>query len=159
MTTIAWDGKMLAADKRSMYGGCINVVTKIWAVRGCLVGGAGELAFIFPMVEWVAGGRDMAAFPSSQRDKDDWQPVMVIDPGGRCLIYERTPHPIMWERGFGAIGSGKQYALAAMQCGKSAAEAVQVASLFDHQTGNGVDVLHYRPGVEPALSITQPPHP
>jgi len=141
MTVIAWDGRTLAADKRSDYGGCIQVVTKIHRAGGCLVGGSGELSFVLGMVEWVRNGRDPSQFPASQRDKDDWQPTLVIEPSGRALMYERTPHPIRWEREFGAIGSGKQYALAAMRCGKTAAEAVAIASEFCPGCGNGIDAL------------------
>lgn len=141
MTTIAWDGRTLAADKRAEYGGCIQVVTKIFRAGDCLVGGAGEASFILAMVEWVRAGRAAHEFPSSQRDKDDWQPVLVVEPNGLAMVYERTPHPIRWERPFGAVGSGKQFAMAAMHCGKTAQEAVAVASEFDCGTGNGVDVL------------------
>lgn len=144
MTTIAWDGQTLAADKRAEYGGCIQVVTKIFRAGDCLVGGAGDFSFVLAMVEWVRTGRVAAEYPASQRDKDDWQPVLVIEPSGAAMVYERTSHPIRWERKFGAIGSGKQFALAAMHCGKSAVVAVAVASEFDSGTGNGVDVLRLK---------------
>jgi len=141
MTVIAWDGRTLAADKRSDYGGCINVVTKIFRAGDCLVGGAGELSFILAVVEWVRNGRDAAQFPAHQRDKDDWQPVLVVEPSGQAVVYERTPYPIRWEQRFGAIGSGKQFALAAMHLGRTAAEAVAVASHFCPGCGNGCDTL------------------
>lgn len=141
MTVIAWDGRTLAADKRSDYGGCIQMVTKIHRAGGCLVGGAGEFSFILAMVEWVRNGRDPAQFPAHQRDKDDWQPTLVIEPDGRPALYERTPYPIRWERPFGAIGSGKQYALAAMRLGHDARMAVAVASEFCPGCGNGIDAL------------------
>lgn len=142
MTTIAFDGKKMAADKRAEYGGCIQVVTKIHRVGGCLVGGAGEAAFINAMVDWVRDGRQHDKFPASQKDKDDWQPIMVVEPSGRILVYERTPHPVVWEREFAAIGSGKHYAMAAMLLGHNASVAVRVAAHFDPGTGNGVDELN-----------------
>lgn len=141
MTTIAFDGRTMAADKRSVYDGCIHIVTKIFRAGDCLVGGSGEFAFILAMVEWARLGRDPAQFPASQRDKNDWQPTMVVEPNGRILLYERTPHPIQWERRFGAIGSGKQYAMAAMLLGYTAREAIDVAAQLDPGTGNGIDYL------------------
>lgn len=143
MTVIAWDGRTLAADKRTDYGGCIQVVTKIYRAGECLVGGAGEFAFILAMVEWVRNGRDPAQFPAHQRDEKDWQPTLVIEPSGQPLMYERTPYPIRWERPFGAIGSGKHYAIAALHLGKTAAEAVAVASEFCPGCGNGIDTLTF----------------
>ena len=141
MTTIAWDGQTLAADKRACYGGNIQTVTKIHRVHGCLVAGSGELSFILAMVEWVRNGRDPSSFPAHQRDKDDWQPVLVIEPGGVVLLYERTPHPIRWERLPCAIGSGRDFALAAMHCGKTAREAVELACALDVFCGNGIDTM------------------
>jgi ATP-dependent protease HslVU (ClpYQ) peptidase subunit len=141
LTTIAFDGRTMVADKRSVYGDCIHIVTKIFRAGDCLVGGAGEFAFILAMVEWVRLGRDPTQFPASQRDREDWQPTMVVEPGGQILIYERTPHPIRWERRFGAIGSGKHYAMAAMLMGYTAREALDVAAQLDPGTGNGTDSL------------------
>lgn len=42
---------------------------------------------------------------------------------------------------FYAIGSGTKCALAAMHCGKSAAEAVEIAKLIDPHTGGDVQVF------------------
>ena len=103
--------------------------------------GSGELTFVLGVVAWIDAGASPDQFPAHQRDKDDWQPVLRIWPDGRCGLYERTHHAIMREDPFTAIGSGAHYALAAMHLGHGAAEAVRVAAVFDHATGNTVDVL------------------
>lgn len=141
MTCIAWDGKTLAADKRCCYGGLIGTVTKIHRVRGVLVGGSGESAFINAMIQWIKEGRDAGSFPKSQSDKDDWQPVLVIEVDGRISMYERTAFPIRREDRFIAIGSGRDFAMAAMHLGRSAREAVEVACALDCGCGNGIDTL------------------
>lgn len=141
MTCIAWDGKTLAADKRSCLGSMINVVTKIYRVGSVLVGGAGDACLIAQMVEWVRAGRVIADFPEIQRDKDDWQPCLVIESDGSISLYERSPHPIRYENKCVAIGSGREYARAAMHLGCSAPHAVLVACELDPGCGNGVDTL------------------
>lgn len=142
MTVIAWDGRTLAADKRACHAGSmIRTVTKIWRVDDVLMGGAGDFDFILQMIEWVRGGRDVAAFPAQQRDKEDWQTVLVIERDGTPSIYQRTPYPVRYEDGATAIGSGRDFAMAAMHLGKSAKEAVQVAIDLDSGCGNGIDVL------------------
>lgn len=141
MTVIAWDGETLAADKRCCVGGLVRTVTKIHRVGDVLVGGSGDLAFVAQMVEWVRGGRKPEAYPADQRHKDDWQPCIVIEADGTPAIYERTPHPIRYEDRFCAIGSGRDYAMAAMHLGKTAREAVEVACALDAGCGNGVDEL------------------
>ncbi|MGL4441444.1 MAG: hypothetical protein ACRCUE_19505 [Bosea sp. (in: a-proteobacteria)] len=141
MTVIAFDGRTLAADKRACVGGMARTVTKIHRVGPLLVGGSGESSFIANVIEWVRNGRDPATFPATQKDKDDWQTVMVVEPDGSILIYERTPHPIRWEDKTGAIGSGRDYAMAALHLGKTAREAAEVACAFDCGCGNGIDTL------------------
>lgn len=141
MTCIAWDGTTLAADKLACYGSCRNTTTKIHRVGELLVGGSGETAFIGAMLEWIRMGREHDKFPASQRDKDDWQPVLVIEADGSALCYERTPFPIRHEQQHVAIGSGRDHARAAMHLGFSAAEAVAVAIALDPGCGNGIDTL------------------
>ena len=141
MTCIAWDGKTLAADKRAIYGGTITTLTKIRRIGDLMVGGSGESSFIGAMVEWVKNGRVPADFPKSQADKDDWQPVLVIEADGTPSLYERTQYPIRHEQRCIAIGSGREYAMAAMHLGKTAREAVEVAIELDCGCGNGIDTL------------------
>lgn len=141
MTCIAWDGKTLAADKRACFGGTINTVTKIRRIGQVLVGGSGETSFIGAMFDWIEKGRLPADFPASQRDEKDWQPVLVIEADGSVSLYERTPFPVRYEQKFAAIGSGREYARAAMHLGKTAQEAVEVAIALDSGCGNGIDTL------------------
>lgn len=141
MTVIVWDGKTLAADKRCCYGGMICTVTKIFRVGDLLVGGSGDFPHVLAMVDWVRRGRNVSDFPAEQRHKDDWQAILVVEPGGKALMYERTPHPVSYEQPFMVIGSGREYARAALHMGATAAEAVAVASALDCNCGNGVDVL------------------
>lgn len=142
MTTIAWDGKTLAADKQSNFGDQKTTVTKIFRLSdGSLAAGSGEFSFILSVIRWLDSGGASESFPAHQRDKDDWQPVLHITTAGKICLYERTPFPVVREDLFTAIGSGKAYALAAMQLGQTAADAVVVASLFDPGTGRGVDAL------------------
>lgn len=141
MTCIAWDGQELAADKRSCCGGLISTVTKIKRLGNVLAGGSGEFSFIGAMFQWIERGRNPAEFPTSQSDKDDWQCILVVEADGTTSIYERTPFPIRYEQPHAAIGSGRDFARAAMLCGKSAREAVEVAMALDSGCGNGIDTL------------------
>ena len=144
MTCIAWDGKTLAADKRCCSGTHINTVTKIFRVGELLVGGSGDLSFVLAVIEWVREGRQHDKYPTHQRDKDDWQPILVVEGDGTTSLYDRTPFAIRYEGPHTAIGSGRDYAYAAMHLGKSAREAVEVACALDSGCGNGIDVLELR---------------
>jgi len=138
MTVIAWDGVTLAADKQASSNGMIRTVTKIFKLPdGSLFGGSGDFAFILQMYEWLQDGEK---FPEAQRDKDDWQPCFVISREG-VFVYERAPCPIRYEDFFFASGSGRDFALAALHCGKTAREAVELACKLSYECGNGIDTL------------------
>jgi len=141
VTTIAWDGHTLAADKRACNGSMIFVVTKLFRVRGCLLAAAGDFDRIHEMVAWFESGAIAEKLPPFQRDNTDYVSLMVIQPDKTILKFDRGPAPYKIESPFHAMGSGRDFALAAMHLGKTASEAVMVSSVFDTGTGNGIDTL------------------
>lgn len=142
MTTVAWDGRTLAADKRATVSGIRSTVTKVArGPNGNMVGLAGTLALFEDVIAWLCHGGER---PESQDDKHEWCSVLEIDPQGRCWKHERSGRYLIEDR-MAAIGTGGDFALAAMALGKTAAEAVQLASRFDTRTGDGVDALPFTP--------------
>lgn len=140
MTTVAWDGTILCADTLGLYGGIPHIAHKLWRLHGDRIcGGAGTMSTILEMKVWLMEGAQIDKFPSSQRS-EDWSPILVISKG-LVELYEKTPWPIIRHETQIAIGSGKEAALAAMACGKTAKEAVKIASLFDINTGQDVDEM------------------
>lgn len=142
MTCIAWDGKTLAADKRADIGGAHNTTTKIYRVGEALVGFSGDAAIGRAMLDWYRAGADPLKFPDCQKDRDKCCSFLVIK-NGRVSKYEHTAFPFDIENEQTAMGSGRDYARAAMYLGKTATEAVAVASLFDPGCGNGIDTLTF----------------
>lgn len=140
MTVIAWDGKTLAADKRAVNSGLVRTVTKIRRIGNLLCGFDGVYWAGQEMFAWIERGRNSEDFPKCQLDKDDWSGVLVID-NGKILKYERSAIPVVYENDIMAIGSGRDFAIAAMYCGKTAEEAVGITCLFECYCGNGVDVI------------------
>lgn len=139
MTVIVWDGKTLAADRRASIGGSlIREVTKIFRVGECLVGYSGDSDLGEAVLDWFRNGRDPATYPNKI---DNWAGFLVVWPDGSLWRYERTPFPLKFDPQTFAVGSGRDFALAAVHCGKTAAEAVLVASHFESGCGNGVDTL------------------
>jgi hypothetical protein len=141
MSCIAWDGKTLAADRRGTMGSFHRLTTKIFRARGCLVGFTGDAAGGMEMLAWFDRGESPEDFPASQRG-ERWSGLLVIRSNtGSILKYENTPYPIYYDQQLFAMGSGCDFAMAAMYCGKTAAEAVEVACIFDAGCGGGVDTL------------------
>jgi hypothetical protein len=144
MTVIVWDGTTLAADKQANVNDLMRHVTKIRrSVTGALMGCTGELCQGLEVMAWYDKGALPEDFPSFQRDKDQYSPVMVITPQRQILLYELTPYPIVFEDESTAIGSGRDFAIVALHFGKNAREAVEVASHFCLSCGGGVDTLSF----------------
>lgn len=139
MTVIAWDGRTLAADKRASLGTLIRTTTKIFRFGGALLSYCGETGMGEELVAWFKAGAVPKDYPERQ-SADDASTLLVIDASG-IRTYERSPFPARIEDRTFAIGSGRDFALAAMHLGKTAAEAVAVAIALDSGCGNGIDTL------------------
>lgn len=141
MTCIAWDGKTLAADKLACFGATRHTVTKIYRHGRELLGVTGNLSVGLEMLEWYRNGAEPNLFPSSNKDPDKGCSMVLIKSDGTAWKYESGPYAFRLEGLFCAFGSGDESALIAMECGKSAREAVEIASKYNINCGNGVDTL------------------
>lgn len=140
MTTIAWDGKILAADKQSTHGSLRRTVTKIARAGLALVGAAGQSALCAEMIQWVQMGAPADKFPERQRG-EDWVQCVMVTPDGKVWLFCQSPTPILFEDPTFAMGSGRDYAMAVMYLGLPADKAVAVACHFDSDSGMGIDTL------------------
>lgn len=141
MTIICWDGFTLAADKRALCQGFTGAtVTKIHRWSGGLCAFAGEFDIGMAMVQWLRAGAKPEEFPKRQADENAAL-FMVINLDGSVIRYERAPVPLVFENEYQAMGSGRDYALAAMHLGHDARRAVEVACALDSGCGNGIDAL------------------
>lgn len=138
MTTIAYDSVELAADCMVVYSGCLPGKTdKIWNIsKDIVLACAGDV-----INEW----RAIQFF--KKRDWVSLDPIVFEGGFAGILLYRGTPYVLtgstvpveIKERCF-AVGSGADFARAAMELGKTAKEAVQFASKFDVNTSHEVHV-------------------
>ena len=144
MTVVAWDGKTLAADRRSVVSGTIRTTTKIsrhpkkqelMAVTGCLPAG-------LEMQNWYISGHGPDAFPASCRQADNFARLIVVGQDG-VFCFEGSPIPIKFDDQHVAFGSGTDFAMAAMHMGADARQAVEVACALSSECGNGIDALTF----------------
>lgn len=141
MTVIAYDGVTLSADKRAVNSGLIRTTTKIHRLSdGSVVAYAGTLTSGLEMVKWFENGKKDLSFPKCQTDDDFFATTAHLTEEG-LFIYEVSIIPMKFEDKFFACGSGRDFALSAMYCGKTSAEAVEIASIFENGCGNGVDSM------------------
>lgn len=134
MTTIAFDGKSLCADTRGTAGGFPFTNDKAYRLKdGRLYAGSGDAQDCTAVRLWLESGGDK---PSCKDFVG-----MVIGADGSIWRYEDKLVPFQVTAPFHAIGSGRDYAIAAMHMGKTAREAVELACLYDVYTGGPITEL------------------
>ena len=137
MTTIAWDGKTLAADRQAHHGPSNTKYErkKLCVLDGKAIAGAGRASLNDAMANWITYGGDL---PDACKEGE--YTVVVANAENECEVYEGVPIPLKIPAGVKlAWGSGAQAAMAAMECGKDAREAIEIASRVDLDTGCGID--------------------
>ena len=145
MTVIAWDGHTLAADKR-MGTEYPRTVTKIRRLAsGELVGVTGYFDRGLALIDWYAAGADPKTFPAFQVDDAKSCELLIVRPGGIVLSLQDWPTPMPLENMQHAVGTGRDFAAAAMHLGCDARQAVEVANALCGSCGNGVDTLTFDP--------------
>lgn len=148
MTIIAWDGKVLAADRMATMGGTPmrdagGKIHRLRAPNGrvALIGFTGTSAFRASYLHWMRGGEE----PQIKVGEDmKWAIILIQEPR---WVWYRSDTANRWDllgaMSYWAVGSGCDYALGAMEHGATAREAVRVASRLDNQCGMGVDVVRF----------------
>lgn len=139
MTTIATDGKTIASDTQmtGYYIDRINAVKVEKNSIGMLFGAAGcsedttdfmrvmkELRTQYPMPYLICG-----------HEYKDFEALVVFQ--GKVYWYGVNGVPVLVGSP-AAIGSGQKFAMAAMLCGKTPKEAVEIAMQLDTNTGGGI---------------------
>lgn len=144
MTTIAWDGKSLAGDRRVSFGGITDAkVSKI--VRredGALAATAGNSSLCAAFRRWFLAGEE-GERPALDKGTETSN-ALIIRPSGLLIIHDLSG----WydaDAPLYSMGSGWEIALGAMAMGAHAEEAVRVASRFDGNTGDDIEVFHMQP--------------
>lgn len=142
MTTIAvsLDTMEMAADSRcSDESGSYNV-EKIRKGKDCYFAGAGDwdkLLKFYDALENLKSGAEL--------DSDTDVEVIELRADKSIWVYESLLIPSKLKNRFFAIGTGANYAIAAMHLGASPKQAVEIAAVYDPATGGPIDVVKLEP--------------
>jgi len=127
MTVIAYRGGVLAADSMEVREEHLKMLNSKKAIKklGYLFGVSGELC---PnndaLMKWFfakKGTEKRAVYHSMKFD------LLVVTPEGVIQVWDQTGSYDVIKSEFYAIGSGKEFAIGAMEMGATAVEAVNVA--------------------------------
>lgn len=148
MTTIAWDGEIIAADSMTTTEGGMAAlnVGKLRRGRDFVAGSAGCSAQIELWWRSVSGLRLAeileAGYPDYVEDKNDPE-IMLCSQDGRLLMQSQGAflefQGTISGRKCWAIGSGSRVAIGAMLAGAGAEMAVHLAAEVDAYTGGPIN--------------------
>lgn len=127
MTVIAYRAGTMAADTMSVHNDHIKLLNspKVMKRRGHLLAVAGEMCPANPpLLKWFFGASGEGKRPNYPGMKFD---LLVVTPDGQIQIWDQRGEVDILDVPFFAIGSGKEYAMGAMEMGATAQQAVAVA--------------------------------
>lgn len=142
MTTIAFRDGVMAGDSR---GGDENVgivtIPKVFRkkIKGkdYLFGVAGYWEAAMMFLEWFRT-REAALHERLMKLHDTSEFDVLVWDGKKLLCADQFMYPIEVTEPYYALGSGAHHAITAMDCGRSARQAVQMAMKRDPNTGGRV---------------------
>lgn len=154
MTTIAWDGMTMAADRVGIVDGQKVLVNKIHELSdGSIAGIAGSLTRGLEIITWLEKtmNNEDIEFPiqASQDEPENGAWVLVVDGSANITLYTNSPEGVTIHNEKVALGSGGKEARVAMHFGANAIKAVETASLFDPDTGS--EIQFKQPRLKDAL--------
>lgn len=151
MTTVAWDGSVLASDTQASTGGvvCSRNEQKIytapdsgWSIYGdkiVAIGCSGDCGAEMELQALLASD---LTYASEFMPTFEFSALAIVGRGMAYVISKdkgETSASISLQVEPYAIGSGGLIARTAMHCGKTSCEAVKVAIEMDCHTGGKVD--------------------
>lgn len=136
MTVIAWDGTTLAVDSLVTFDNRRSYTDKLFKNGNEVIAVTGNMDVCMNM---------LARYKAGNVDLSDHIPQAEYNES-RLVIASRDGVVWMGEGGFlvkvndpfFALGSGADFAIAAMHCGKSAVEAAEIACIYDINCGGKV---------------------
>lgn len=145
MTTCAWDSRFVAADTMADNNGLRIPVGKIYRQNGKILMGAGDHGQIVSYWKQV---KDMSlaevlelGYPKYDRE-NNYPGMILVDSANPHLAWNLSGQE--WtrlKRKYHAIGSGRDFAMAAMALGRNAFQAVELAVDFDVYSGGEIECL------------------
>lgn len=135
MTTIAWDGYVLAGDTLA-NGSFKRYTNKVFTIRpNVYFSGCGYLEDCMAVVAWLK---------SEEKDKpkleENFAGILIEDGKPYRLEQKLIKLPIKEE--YHAVGSGAGHAIVALYLGQDAVAAVKIAAMFDTDTSADVTYIN-----------------
>lgn len=140
MTTIAFRDGQMAGDSRFNCAEGVTTGSKLFrkkvGKKEHLIGFAGDVYCAMVFIDWYGTDNKELLKQIHAMSHDDFE-VLIWD-GRKLSSCNYLCRPLVLQEDYFAIGSGGPYAITAMDCGKTAAQAVQMAIKRDSNSGGRI---------------------
>jgi ATP-dependent protease HslVU (ClpYQ) peptidase subunit len=135
MTTVAYDGYTLAGDSLATYGDTkldipIPKVQVLYNNKWKAMAWCGQMSQAEKVKEWIIHS-------GQEKPETEGCRFMLIDQDNKPWLMDQHLIPVPLPIPF-ALGNGENFAIGAMAAGKSAKEAIEIASKYDAFTGGEI---------------------
>lgn len=161
MTTIAVKDGIMVGDGRCSLGSTVikDDMVKVFWINNHLMGGAGRARSISTFAQWLQKHTDYTIVNQEVGDLVDLIPpvlqddeeftALVLTPDKQVLMYDGNVALNLGHDVPASIGSGSVFAIAAMDAGSSAEDAVKIAMKRDVYSGGEITVVQLEEEPEP----------
>lgn len=161
MTTIAVKDGIMVGDGRCSLGSTVikDDMVKVFWINNHLMGGAGRARSISTFAQWLQKHTDYTIVNQEVGDLVDLIPpvlqddeeftALVLTPDKQVLMYDGNVALNLGQDVPASIGSGSVFALAAMDAGSSAEDAVRIAMKRDVYSGGEITVVQLEDEPQP----------
>lgn len=161
MTTIAVKDGIMVGDGRCSLGSTVikDDMVKVFWINNHLMGGAGRARSISTFAQWLQKHTDYTIVNQEVGDLVDLIPpvlqddeeftALVLTPDRQVLMYDGNVALNLGQDVTASIGSGSVFAIAAMDAGASAEDAVKIAMKRDVYSGGEITVVQLEEEPEP----------
>ncbi|ULG01348.1 hypothetical protein phiA019_0001 [Aeromonas phage phiA019] len=161
MTTIAVKDGIMVGDGRCSLGSTVikDDMVKVFWINNHLMGGAGRARSISTFAQWLQKHTDYTIVNQEVGDLVDLIPpvlqddeeftALVLTPDKQVLMYDGNVALNLGQDVPASIGSGSVFALAAMDAGSSAEDAVKIAMKRDVYSGGEITIVQLEDEPEP----------
>lgn len=161
MTTIAVKDGIMVGDGRCSLGSTVikDDMVKVFWINNHLMGGAGRARSISTFAQWLQKHTDYTIVNQEVGDLVDLIPpvlqddeeftALVLTPDKQVLMYDGNVALNLGQDVTASIGSGSVFAIAAMDAGASAEDAVKIAMKRDVYSGGEITIVQLEDEPEP----------
>lgn len=146
MTTIAWDGYTLAADRAAWSGETHNAVCKVGRFelggQRFLAAFAADAGYAVATMNWMRGGSHPGEYPGGNT-AETLVIAIVIDESLQAWKLDNHLRYVPCEDKLVASGAGQFGAMCAMLAGANAVRAVEIVAKCSDVAADGVDYVSF----------------